>query len=623
LINLVIFILSGFAFTIGSEAIGSYLLLKLGLPGAKSSFFHCFAAGSSIITLLLIIFGSIGLYQSPVLGCFWTILLVISAIRLFVRYPQWTEDVRYYSYNRNIVSTFTRIALGVFLLISLLSSMSPETRHDPYDYHLSVPNLYLEHGGIVEIPWHVFSYMPKNGEILYGAALAVGNDSVTKLIHYIFGLMIVLLIIHVTTNLMTLQIGLFAGLLVASMPLFGFLATSSYVDLMRAFWELIALYSLYQFWQEDSGKCKNRLLYLSGLYAGMALGTKYVSWLVFLPAYLVLFLLACNRGEKRVPVKVQVFASVFLMIPLLPWLLYNLIWTGNPVYPLLPQIFGYHIPPASEAYIFFRNHAPPSSIFGFPEFLTFLGTRVWMLTLDGNALFLIGVIALLSAPWWRKTSLDLTLPDGVFDAIRLYILMTSVFFLLGTDNRDGRFFFSTLALLAIPSAVFIYTLWQNLNSESALGHYLIPFLILFLTFNGLSYRYSQLEDQKETIFPVMFEESRHRWLNRHFPNYEDIQWANEHLPQDAYVMGMGYPLHRKNIYGIKYGYVPFLAEVGESVTADDLAEILKNAGITHLLQPYPVIHEIDFSILEDLHMKPVYRKKGVTIYQLRRDFDSQ
>ena len=67
--------------------------------------------------------------------------------------------------------------------------MVPPVSKDALVHHLAVPKLYLEHGGIYEIPFMVFSYYPMNVDLLYVIPLYFGNDTVPKLIHFVFALL--------------------------------------------------------------------------------------------------------------------------------------------------------------------------------------------------------------------------------------------------------------------------------------------------------------------------------------------------------------------------------------------------------------------------------------------------
>ena len=122
--------------------------------------------------------------------------------------------------------------------------LSPEIRHDPFDYHLTVANLYTVSGQIVEIPWHVFTYMPKYGEMLYAFILLLGPNILGKLLHCTAGVGVLLLTFALGQRFSGRAAGLISVFLVVLLPLFSFLTTTCYVDLFVALWALAAVFCL-------------------------------------------------------------------------------------------------------------------------------------------------------------------------------------------------------------------------------------------------------------------------------------------------------------------------------------------------------------------------------------------
>ena len=75
------------------------------------------------------------------------------------------------------IAIYIFIGLVTLLIASIiiLSSVPPVSR-DALTHHLAVPKLYLQHGGIYEIPSIEFSYYPMNLDLLYLVPLYFGND---------------------------------------------------------------------------------------------------------------------------------------------------------------------------------------------------------------------------------------------------------------------------------------------------------------------------------------------------------------------------------------------------------------------------------------------------------------
>ncbi len=576
--------------------------------------------GLILLTFILIGLGVIHCFVPSVLLGIWFVWLLASfpgywQIR---REPFFTEAFPDGDPTWNPL--FLRIGMTVMLLICWIHAMTPETRHDPYDYHLTIPTLYLAYQGIVEIPWHVFSYMPKNCEILYGLALGVGNDSLAKVIHLAFGCLCTLSISSFIKRIAGHEASMLAALLTVTLPVFGFIATASYIDLARAFWELSALYMLFQVWEETDPRTQSYSLILSGLFAGMALGTKYVSFLVFFPPYLILAAFSFWWRVNGRRVWLLPVWGLAILLPISPWFFYNILWTGNPIYPLFPSIFGLHIPAAQAAYEFIRNHAPDPSNFQLFRITGYTLKRIGGLLLDGNALVLISMVSWSTVLWWKNQSLGKLLPTYALRGLLLYSVLSSILFLVGCDNMDGRFFFSTLVVLVIPTVFFLYALVQFTKQSSSWGKYVIPGFALILFSNALTYRYNQLTSLQESPLPIFSERQRDQWLSRRFVYYKVAYWANHNLPQESIVLGMGYPLRIRHMAKIKYGYIPFLENPPQTWTPSLLVQRLHENGITHIVKPFITPHPtVDLSILVPNYLKPIYSHRGIVLYELIPD----
>ena len=244
--------------------------------------------------------------------------------------------------------------------------------------------------------------------------------------------------------------------------------------------------------------------------------------------------------------------------------------------------------------------------------------RIWMLMLEGNALFLIGAAGLLAAPMRLKQQDSAREFAGfAYCGLTLYVSVATLLFLVLCNNDDGRFFLSVLLILSIPATFFFLDLRRRLDNVSNWAPYLLPIIVLLILFNGLRYRNTQLMAQRESMLPIMTQTQREAWLTNRFAHYPVIRWANENLPPDAFVLGLGYPLRRKSAARLKYGYFPF-AQSLDAPLADELAAALDDAGVTHLYEPFIDVKEgVDLSILKTQHLVPVYTHRGSTLHRLK------
>ena len=143
---------------------------------------------------------------------------------------------------------------------------------DELVHHLAVPKLYLKHGGMFEIPFMPFSYYPMNLDLLYLIPLYFGNDIIPKFIHFSFALLTAGLLFGYLKRRTGLGYALFGVVFFLSIPIIVKLSISAYVDLGVLFFSFASLLLLLK-WAESG--FKKKFLILSGVMAGLAMGTKY------------------------------------------------------------------------------------------------------------------------------------------------------------------------------------------------------------------------------------------------------------------------------------------------------------------------------------------------------------
>jgi 4-amino-4-deoxy-L-arabinose transferase-like glycosyltransferase len=258
--------------------------------------------------------------------------------------------------------TLLLILMAVICSITVLSWVPPVSR-DALTHHLAVPKLYLQQGGIYEIPSITFSYYPMNLDLLYILPLYFKNDIVPKFIHFAFGLLTAWLIfVYLRKRLDTLW-ALFGVTFFVSLPIIVKLSISVYVDLGLVFFSTASIASIFN-WIESRFKLK--FLLLAAVCCGLAMGTKYNGLIVLFILTLFIPLVFIRKSMNRVvgekpeiqghPFKTQLkalgFGALYCSMALLvfsPWMIRNYIWKANPVYPLYNSFFN--SPPMVKAQI--------------------------------------------------------------------------------------------------------------------------------------------------------------------------------------------------------------------------------------------------------------------------------
>ncbi|MBN2329303.1 MAG: hypothetical protein JXR73_19335 [Candidatus Omnitrophica bacterium] len=257
------------------------------------------------------------------------------------------------------------ILAGFLLMIPLafafFCSLMPPTQSDGLRYHLSVPKLYLEHGGFYSIPNIAFSNFPFLIEYLYAIPLAFGLDSTPKMIHASFFLLTIRLIYDMGRRMGCGRSGMYGALLFASVPFASIFASWSFMEMGLTLYTLLTLALCLDAMEEEkkgAGAASRRSIVVCGISGGFLLSCKYTA---LAPLFLFFLMLAWPglsvswKGVQKKLMRAILFGIVVFLVAS-PWFIKNIVLWGNPVYPFAGGIFP--TPNWSRFNdLFFRFHA--------------------------------------------------------------------------------------------------------------------------------------------------------------------------------------------------------------------------------------------------------------------------
>lgn len=232
------------------------------------------------------------------------------------------------------------VGLIVFqAIVNLIGALGPELAFDALWYHLTLPKLYLLQHSVFHISGGLLYYsdMPKVGEMLYTGALALGNEITAKLVHYLFGLLVCVALYKISRKFLSPLMSMMAVAIFYSNLVVAWESTTAYIDLIRTFFETMALWGFINWYETE----KKKWLIISAAMIGLAIATKLLAVgtlgiFVFGITWLLL------QKRKKISVLVSNIVSycfVALLIPL-PWFIFAFVNTGNPLYPLFSPIFS-------------------------------------------------------------------------------------------------------------------------------------------------------------------------------------------------------------------------------------------------------------------------------------------
>jgi hypothetical protein len=303
------------------------------------------------------------------------------------------------------------------------------------------------------------------------------------------------------------------------------LGGESYVDLDLTLFFVTACFA-WEAWRETG---EGRWLAVSGALAGFAAGTKYLG-LAVLPA-LVVFTLA--RADGRRFRNAAVLSGIGMAV-LSPWYFWIVSQTGNPIFPLLPGIFGHSEWEKSD--VMFHGY-------GFPWSALMLLRQSVQGGLRGT---LAGASVLVSPLWPVEVLLAGT--GALLAARTRRILCIALAYGALFLANDLRFLFPALALLAFASALGL----ESLRREEDLPRIAVARALFAAALAGLMVlpAFSVVAGNLRALGPVpTSRDARSLFLRRTVSGYGAVEWLNQR-DGDRYSV---YFLRGENLAGFALG----------------------------------------------------------------------
>jgi len=479
--------------------------------------------------------------------------------------------------------------MAVIVSISVLASVPPVAR-DELTHHLTIPKLYLIHGGIYEIPEIIFSYYPMNLELIYAVPLYFHNDIIPKYIHFGFALAATGLIFIYLRRRTNVTYALLGALIFLSTPIIVRLSISAYVDLGLIFFSFASLYYLLRWIENDF---QVYLLFLSACFCGLALGTKYNALIFFLlmSSFVAFITSRHHRREGRYYRKVFGFTLFFIIISSIlffPWMIRNYFWTQNPIYPLFNSIInpGHPVPDTyiSKFNLFYLRKA----LYGESWIETLLvPIRIFFQGVDDSPRFFDGKLNpfLLILPFFAFFGFSRQIPLYRNEKI-LFVLFSFLYLVFVFYQHDMRIRYigPIIPLLVILSVFGINNLLEfKILKSKSINYFLVCSIlsVLFLI-NGI-YLYGQFESMQPLTY-ISGGIDRDAYIEKFIPEYPVMQHANANLNKNDKILAIyagdrGYYSNLPIVFNIN-----LLRKCAADMSSPEEVSLeLKKKGITHLL----------------------------------------
>ena len=537
------------------------------------------------------------------------------------------------------------ILIAVYIILISILCLVPPTSRDALIHHLQIPKLYLQHGGIYEIPALKFSYYPMNLDLLYLWALSFGNDILPKYIHMLFGFGTALLLYWYIKKRLSKTYALLGSLFFLSIPIIVKLSVTIYVDLGLIFFSTAALLSLFH-WIEG-GKKKYNALILAGICCGLAIGTKYNGLLVLflLTLFIPLLVLRSTKNRKKSSRKAMQAAALFFLTALLiasPWLIRNTIWTGNPFYPLYDSVFN---PQAVTAAVESSTDNAIRGVFATRHILygenlgqlLLLPVRIFFEGADDNPQFFDGrlnpflLILPLLAFFQRSTATSQVKLEKI--TLAAFCIL---YFLFAFNIGVLRIRYLTpmvpfLVILSMYGLHNVQVLTKKYFTSQSATYIAILIPVTIMLSGNAAYIFKQFK----SISPFSYisgQLSRDDYLYKYRPEYKVMQYANTHLPESAKILCIfmgwrGYYLNKQHVFDYHSNHDLLLSWIKEpDITIVTVLKRLQKKNISHILlredltiqwtQHLSTSQQRVWAMLTQKHLSVLTSYSGYTLFQI-------
>jgi len=420
---------------------------------------------------------------------------------------------------------FSLILLTILIqaVVNLVGVLGPEISFDALWYHLTLPKMYILNHGLFYLPGvkMVYSVMPKLTEMLYTAAMILGNDTLAKFIHFSFGILTLIAIYKLSRKFLSRDFSILASAIFYANLVVGWETITAYVDLAWAFFTLMAFWGLLIFLEKRT----TRWLVAMGVMFGLAVTVKLVA-LFALPIFLLILLFDKyqNKDSWAGYIKKSFVLTIIAFIIPLPWFIFAFLHTGNPFYPyftsqlvdsgktLVFPDFRYIL---VDAYNFFLRLNDPIS----PVYLIVL------------PLVIIG---------FKRFSLKIRY-------IVLYCLLTLLMWYLTQEQRGGRFILPYLPIFSILSAYVIEKV-KTVNLKALLVTVVILVSIISIGYRTIANaKFVPVIIGKETSSQFLT-----KYLNFSFGDFYDTDnYFQRHISKNDIVLLYGFG----KLYYVNFNFI--------------------------------------------------------------------
>jgi hypothetical protein len=564
--DLIVFVLV----VITAGGLGRRALRLVGLTtlGIWDDLVFSLALGLGAFSLLAAAFGVIGFLRWEIAWVFFLGMLVLAAVPGIELLRSCCLDLKRHMLEARGISAVVVGLIALTAAVYFISAFHPPTEGDTLAGYLATPKRYVQLSRIAPLSASFYDDLPLNVQMVSTWALLLRGDVLAQiLVGFGFGIACVAAVAALTTTLFGSGVAAWAAMAFYSLGAISYANDSTKIDAGWAFFDLASLlaFSHWYFRRADW-----RWLALAGVLGGLGLGAKYTALFTMVPLLVGIAwrTVRWEQADVRSLIRSLVARWAIYLIPCMTlggiWMLKNILFVGNPVYPLFnKQILGY----AAES--------PPNHAFGLLGMITIL----WDMSMGPFAFGFgkpVGPLLLASAP------LILLLKERDRKLYHLLAFVGIGYLLWYIGVQRDRNFLPHLAVLGICGG---YAL-RGLTSAASPSRFAVAALAMTGPVYALA-TYAWVHVYRLAPIPyIVGIQDREAYLRRNlldwYPSYDAILFINTYIPPGARIIG----LHNGNGYYLDREYIlsdDIEGRVIHDVTTErELLAALRARRITHI-----------------------------------------
>ena len=554
-------------------------------------------------------------------------------------------------------SSISKVSTGLLfsgllavLIAEVLINLTPPITRDALIHHLAIPKLWLQHGGIYEIPWADFSYYTMNVHLLYLACLALKNDILPKFIHMAFGLGTGWMIFSYLRRKYNAMWGMLGSVIFLTTPIVIWLSASAYIDLGMTFFTTASILSFTR-WRESN--YDNHVYFMvSAVTMGIALGTKYNALIAWFITNMIIMVIYIRDEEDQIgALKFGILFGLIAVVVASPWYVRNLMLTGNPFFPLFKSFFNslQNHPHMTEAVTQGIEKSAGGRVGFFKMREVLYGETFWETLAIPIRMFFQGddnsyqyfqgrlnPILIVFLPFAFISGRDKK--NNLLFVIFSLFFMIMAFFLTAKQVRYQLPVLPFLAILAVVGLNNLDRLVARIRKKTA-NPAMAGILAAVLYFAVAAFLIPNLIYAKhrfETIAPIAYitgKETKSAFLTRHLRHYKAVVFINENLPENANVFTIywgrrGYYLERTYFNHPSFGTRMLKKWVNVSGDEEKFIQLMDRLNATHIAMRTDLVdtyiqnnfsrEKADrFLAMIQKHWHMIYNQEGYSVWEIK------